>query len=489
MKRLRQSVWIQRFWKFAGAVSVRVKVLGIVIGVILLLGAFVIVQMRSVLISTLNQELEEQGIALANNIAQDAAVVLAGQGRAGLPLLLTDRKIHYSTESHNTQVDYILVEDETHTRVYGAGDSPPDMDTGATDHTHGHHPVFVSSDGSVVEIRQPIGATGWLLRLGLSRRVVMQTVNQVSIQLASITLFMLGIGFAAAFFLTWILTRPILDLVKATHAVSRGDFSQRVSLWANDEIGALAHAFNQMTASLAQAERERKDRERLQQQYISGVILAQENERQRIARELHDSTSQSLTSLLVGLQNLKQSTNSAEMERQVNELRDVIGGTLDEIRGIVWQLRPSVLDDLGLTIAIENYVENFRQRHGIPVDLVVSGLEGRLQSEIETTIYRIIQEGLTNIARHARARSVSVIVTCKGQCLKVIIEDDGIGFDPVAVNNKQQSLGVRGIHERVKLFGGRVTIESQPGQGTTLFIEMPCEFEATGVEFHSTPRA
>jgi len=470
MKQLTQSVALQTTWKYAGAVSIRVKVLGIVLGVIMLLGAVVIIQMRAVLIQTLSYELEEQGIILTNNIARDANLHLSpADDYLELRTLLTERQIHYSSESHNTLVDYIAVEDADGEALILVGkmhitSSMP------SPHPHGNHPVFDVNDGAIIEFHSTIADNDWLLRMGLSTSRIYDVVNLVIVRLLTITVFMIGIGFGAAIFLTWILTRPIHQLVNATQDVARGNFAVRVPRWADDEIGELATAFNRMTESLARAEQERHERERLRNQYINGVILAQENERQRIARELHDSTSQSLTSLLVGLQNIK---NATDMPAHVEDLRAIVAGTLDEIRNISWRLRPSALDDLGLISAIDHYVHEYQNRHHIPVDVVIRGIEKRLAPEIETTIYRIVQEGLTNIVRYAQAKMVSLVISCQANIIKIIIEDDGIGFDPNIVLQHKQSLGLRGIKERAGLLGGTLRIESAPQQGTSLYIELP----------------
>jgi len=473
MNRITQSTIVQKTWKYAGAVSVSVKVLGIVLGVIILLGGVVIIQMRSVLLETLSYELEEQGIILASNFAKDASDRRTPEGDyADLRLLLTERKVHYSSESHNTVVAYIAVQDANGAMIAHLGDTVI-LSSNPSPHPHGNHAVFNVNDGAIIEFHATIPETDWVMRLGLSTMWIYDVVNLITLRLFSIILVMIAIGFGAAFFLTWILTRPIQHLVSATQAVTQGDFDVRIPRWADDEIGELATAFNRMTASLAQAEQERHERERLRNQYINGVILAQENERQRIARELHDSTSQSLTSLLVGLQNIKQSPTQADIITRVDDLRGVVATTLDEIRNISWRLRPSALDDLGLVSAVENFVHEYIARHHIPTEVSFVGIEKRLAPEIETTIYRIIQEGLTNIARYAQAKTVSLVITCKADKIKIIIEDDGIGFNPGMVLQHKNSLGLRGIKERAGLLGGSLRIESAAGQGTSLYIELP----------------
>lgn len=472
---LTASPLFRRFWEFAGAVSIRVKVLGIVLGVVCLLGIFSIVQMNRVLTATLLRSLIEQGAAVTVQVA-DEATALAGRYNPDLlHAFLVDRRWHFSSESHNTQVAYITLESAA--GIWIAGDKPDTRIDGLlpyVDETVTLPPgVRVMMNYGFLDFSTSLPDNLGIMHLGLSLESLHHTVNQVLLQLAAITLVMVAVGLSAAFFLTWILTRPILALVDATNAVAQGKLDYRVSRWADDEIGELSTAFNSMTASLQEAERERSEREQMRERYVSNIILAQENERQRIARELHDSTGQSLTSLLVGLQTLKLAETDDERSGRIDKLRRVVASTLDEVRALSWGLRPSVLDDLGLVSALEHYLDDYQTRYGIQVHHVISGLEERLLPDMETTIYRIIQEGLTNIARHAQASHVAVILTCRQQVLRIIVEDNGIGFVPQASLAQGRSLGLQGMHERAGLFNGKVAIESTPGRGTTLTIEIP----------------
>lgn len=465
---MRQSRLLQQIWNVVGAAPIMVKVLGIVLGVIVLLGGFIILQMRSVLTETLLHEIEHQGLALSDVITGHLTAEALDNPRS-VTTLLREQKQHYSTDSHNTSVVYIVIENGSGDALVSVADQPPPVGS----ITAAEQPVTRRvPDSSTLEIISPIHNSAYVLKLGLSTESVQLTVNTVSFQLLTITLVMVAVGFAAAFLLTWILTRPLLDLVSATHAVAAGDFTRRVPRWANDEIGELATAFNTMTESLQQAEAERIERQHLQERYVSGVIVAQENERKRIARELHDSTSQSLTSLLVGLENLKHSQDQNTVSERVDKLRSGISTTLDEVRMISWRLRPSALDDLGLVSALEYYIDDYRQRYQIEVDLVTTGLEERLPAEMETAIYRMVQEGLTNIARYANTDHASVIINRRADLIRIVIEDKGAGFDPVVIQ-QTSSLGLHGIRERASLFGGKLTIETQAGEGTTLYIDIP----------------
>lgn len=226
---------------------------------------------------------------------------------------------------------------------------------------------------------------------------------------------------------------------------------------------------------------ELKQKEELRLKLLAKVIQAQEEERKRIARELHDETSQSLTSLLLGLSILADKKTEEDRSTQIRQLRTMVQETLEEVHDLAWQLRPSVLDKYGLSKALERYLEEYRAKYPLDVDLCILGLEGRrLQSEIEISVYRMIQEALTNVARYAKAKNVSVIVNKKNGILSVIIEDDGVGFDVEHVLERdptKHNLGLRGMQERAILLNGVLRIESGIGSGTTLFMNVPLEEE------------
>lgn len=222
---------------------------------------------------------------------------------------------------------------------------------------------------------------------------------------------------------------------------------------------------------------ELKQKEELRLKLLEKIIQAQEEERKRIARELHDETSQSLTSLLLGLSILSDKRTEEERNGQIRQLRSMVQETLEAVHDLAWQLRPTVLDKYGLSKALERYLDEYRCKYGLDADLCILGLEGqRLPSEVEISVYRMIQEALTNVARYAKARNVSVIVNKKNGLLSVIIEDDGVGFDVNRVLERDPSkynLGLRGMQERAILLNGQLKIESNEGTGTTVFMNVP----------------
>jgi signal transduction histidine kinase len=296
-------------------------------------------------------------------------------------------------------------------------------------------------------------------------------LSTLTAQLLLTILMVSTTGILVAIFLTWILTRPILALVNATQSVAKGDFTPRVTRWANDEIGDLADAFNTMTEELARTDELRREREVLRRQLLEKVIATQEDERRRIARELHDSTSQNLTSLIVGLRVMETNCAQCAAQSKATDLRQVASKTLDEVHDLSMRLRPRVLDDLGLAAALERLAHDWQARYKIPVDVVIQ-LSERLPGEVETAIYRIIQETLTNVVRHARARSASILVERHDNIVRAIVEDDGIGFD-VNTNHGERHLGLMGMRERAELLNGTLTVESASEHGTSIFIEIP----------------
>jgi signal transduction histidine kinase len=308
-------------------------------------------------------------------------------------------------------------------------------------------------------------------RIGLSDASVRAALSTLTAQMLLTILLVSVTGILVAVFLTWIITRPIISLAHATQSVAKGDFSPRVPRWANDEIGDLAVAFNAMTEELARTDELRRDREVLRRQLLEKVITTQEDERRRIARELHDSTSQNLTSLIVGLRMMEAHCVQCASQTKATDLRQVASQTLDEVHDLSMRLRPRVLDDLGLAAALERLMHEWQARYTIPVDMVFQ-LDERLPGEIETAIYRIVQEALTNIARHAQAKSASILVERRGDLVRAIVEDDGIGFD-VNTNQGERHLGLLGMRERAELLNGTMTIESSPNGGTSIFIEIP----------------
>jgi PAS domain S-box-containing protein len=230
---------------------------------------------------------------------------------------------------------------------------------------------------------------------------------------------------------------------------------------------------------------ERKNSEEAHRQLLRQLVTAQEDERRRISRELHDQMGQHIVAIVLLVNSLKDFSRSAPATAaKFAQLEDVAHQLSLQVDNLAWKLRPTELDDLGLHAALGNYVDKWSKRYQVPFDLhSVSLAEQRLTSEIETAIYRIAQEALNNIVKHARANHVSLILERRGKHVFVIIEDDGCGFDVeglTAAVAGQRRMGLLGMQERAALVGGTFNIESTPGAGTTIFVRIPLVLDENG---------
>jgi signal transduction histidine kinase len=211
--------------------------------------------------------------------------------------------------------------------------------------------------------------------------------------------------------------------------------------------------------------------ERIASDSLRRVVEAQELERRRLARELHDETGQALTSILLGLKALEEKLDDAGSRAAAAELRELVVTTLQDVRRLAVELRPSALDDFGLVAALERLSASFSDQTGIEIDFETALGDERLPAEVETALYRIVQESLTNVVKHARARRVSILLARRNGAIKAVIEDDGQGIDPAA--SPSAGFGLVGMRERLALLGGRLEVESSGDTGTTIAAEVP----------------
>jgi signal transduction histidine kinase len=264
------------------------------------------------------------------------------------------------------------------------------------------------------------------------------------------------------------------------------DRQKRLSKAQDERLVAQRQAFETQRAAKEatdQLNRDLRQREELLGELLNQVVSAQEHERERVARELHDGTGQILTGLGLGLAAARDSieSNPQLALRQIEELKKLNAQALAELRLLIRDLRPSVLDDLGLVPALQNQVRQFEDFSGVKTDFAIEGKRRRLQPELETVIFRIGQEALTNVAKHANAESVEVKLSFNENCLKLTVKDDGQGFkrsEVMAPGDKERSAwGLLGIQERVAIVGGVCFIISEPGKGTTIHATIPVSYQ------------
>jgi PAS domain S-box-containing protein len=274
-------------------------------------------------------------------------------------------------------------------------------------------------------------------------------------------------------------------LAEAQKAVAKGEFYLRrrdgslvpVYLSLNRVPGYKGHALGMVITDLS--EQKRKQAEEIQlaeatrRLLLEHMLSAQEEERRRIARELHDEAGQLLTSLLVGLRTLEHARDLADVKAQGNRLREITGQTIDEVGRLARGLHPTVLDDHGLAVALTRYVSEYVKTHNITVDLKLDEFDSsKISAAVQIGLYRIVQEALTNVAKHSGAKAVSIKFARLATALDIVIADNGCGFDAKAVAVTSHRLGIQSMRERAAMFGGTVSFASRR-KGTKILVRVP----------------
>jgi signal transduction histidine kinase len=639
------------FWKYAVGVSIRIKIIGIVVVIIMIFCAAITFQLRNNLTTTLYEQLENQGMAIARDLAARSTDLILTNNSFDLYQLVQD------TVENNENVRYsIILSPKGDILGHSFKEGIP---VGLVEINQIPANVMFqlerldSHEGLIIDIATPIfGGRSGTARVGMTTIPLQQTIAETTGYWFIIAGLVSIIGLTATYFLTSVLIKPVHDLVEATKAITKGDLKHKAPIWAPDEIGKLAMAFNEMTEYLANARdqleavhaeivkrnlelsalnviadelsragelsdmmdrslskvlgfmkldagwisiqtgeqnrtnvichkglspeivhkldnanllacacgaavlkkmpvvidstegncpildnrlsngqhlllhaaipliaksqvsgilhiassqlnqfttdqinllsaighqmgvaienyrlwEELKRKQEVRGHLLEEIISAQEAERKRIARELHDQTGQSLTSLLIGLKALE-SDGHRDFHKQISSLRQLTAQTLEEIHNLALELRPNSLDDLGLITTLDQYTREYTDKFFIDAEFQAIGInESLISPEIKITVYRIIQEALTNVMKHSEAKRVSVVLEARGSSVIAIVEDDGNGFDikkESVFTNDERKLGLHGMYERATLIGGILTIESKPGMGTTVFVEVP----------------
>lgn len=207
------------------------------------------------------------------------------------------------------------------------------------------------------------------------------------------------------------------------------------------------------------------------------IMRAQEEERRRVAREIHDGPAQAMANIVMRTEYLQAiiDVEPARVKDELKSLQQQVRQGLADVRQIIFDLRPMVLDDLGLIPAIKRYQSEFQNRYNLPVEILVLGSQQRLPAAVEVALFRIFQESLSNINKHSRARHVLVKLEILPKKVNLVIRDDGCGFNPedAAENQEHQGYGLVGMRERIQILQGELTISSAPGKGTTISVSVP----------------
>jgi signal transduction histidine kinase len=295
------------------------------------------------------------------------------------------------------------------------------------------------------------------------------------VTLGIVTFLVLGAAWVGG---NWFVLRPVHALLQAANQLRAGDLHTRTGLSQGlGELDQLLMAFDDMAEALEHRERERRQTEDALQRLSRRLLEAQENERRAIARELHDELGQALQALKINLQTAQRFPK--ESAQRLADSIGIVDHTLQQVRNLSLDLRPSLLDDLGLVAALEWYVERQQQRTGIASHFTAAPPDLHAEPMVETACFRVAQEALTNVIRHAQAQNVWVELRQQGTELHLVVRDDGAGFDVRAARVRAAqggSFGLLGMQERVELAGGRLDITATPGRGTEIYIRFPQSF-------------
>ena len=331
---------------------------------------------------------------------------------------------------------------------------------------HGGAEVPVAAAGDLLVASAPVSNGRWLVRLVEPKADALAPVLMLRRILVGSSLLLLPFAVLVAVATARSIREPVMAMTDAAERLARGERAARILPAGEDEIGRLALALEQLRQALEGDER--------RSLLLKRVISAQEEERRRIARELHDQTTQQLTALALQLDALSAAHPAAvpDLARSHALVRSMI----DDLHRVIYDLRPSVLDDLGLLPAIRSYADTHLASRGITVQCEFPDTMPTIPREATTALYRVVQEALTNIVRHSGAETVLIGCTVARDTLTIEVEDDGRGFDPERVGHPRETgegLGLLGMRERLALLGASLKIESEMGRGTRVLITLP----------------
>jgi signal transduction histidine kinase len=354
---------------------------------------------------------------------------------------------------------------------------PPDLlDPASLPAVDGQVQVLRTAQGRIFDAQFPVldGHLG-KVRIGLSGRATIGEASRLNRTIAWDFALALAVSVSLVILMGQLLARPIHDLVAVSERIGEGDFAARAQVGSSDEVGQLADAFNRMADRLERYRAHVLERDEERIRLLDQTVQAQEEERKSIALELHDHIGQSLLAHLLAVETL---ASKGELPQAVAEnLTSRIRQTIDEVRRLAWGMRPTILDDYGLKVALSRYLDDVCARGTIRFDYVfdVPDALARFPSRIEVTLYRVTQEAVTNIIRHSGARRASLVLARRPKEVTLLIEDFGHGADGEGPqDHRLGGIGLVSMRERVTLLGGEFLFESSPG-GTTIRVRIPVQ--------------
>lgn len=464
--------------------SIYYKINGIIISMLLLLSIIIGVIMMETTTKLLDQQIEKRGAEMATYVA----------ALSSNDILLDDNYALFDrinrTKNNTEDVRYILITDSAG-RILAhtfAGNLPKGLPIKLSiqlpkDEDGYQTMKFNSNEGPIRELIVPIenGAVGYV-RVGMSEKSTQQLLYLKLHEFFITTLLVCLLAAMCSTYLAYLIIHPMRSLTKAAQQIQQGNFYVQTEIKTEDEVGRLAGVFNEMIKTLQEKEfennrllKELRAKEDIRTVLLNKLFTIQEEERKRISRELHDETSQSLASLLAYMKVLLSKLTDDKQIQLLLDARDVAINVLGGLRKMAVELRPPVLDDLGIVAAMAKYITSFSNQQHLTVSFSPPADKLVINNQIALTLYRILQESLTNISKHACATDVNITLEQDPGNITLLIYDNGLGIRSGALEAARQKnrLGIYGMKERVELLGGTFTFHSISGQGTTITVIIP----------------
>jgi signal transduction histidine kinase len=453
-------------------VSLFIKVMGIALFLIILFGFATIVETRSLFKKTIKNEISEKQTAILRQMDYKLSELIVTGDLFDIYTLIEEISKIYS------DIRYIIILNNQNHVIAHTFPHPLSSELISANQINSdgtpHIEILETEEGIITDIAYPIfGGKIGIIRLGITDNHLNMVINKLTENLAFGVLFVSLIGVIISYILAFTLNKPITNLLKGINQVRLGNMNIKINPWFKDEIGNLTEAFNEMIISL-------KHEYEMRRELMKKIITAQEEERQRISRELHDVTGQCLSSIKIGLKSIESCFSSPEAKLKLEEFRTLLNKSLDEIHTLSVELRPPLLSDFGVFKAIEDLVNKLSANFSIKTNYTVSNSlkNQRFSPILEIGIYRIVQEAISNIEKHSKATEVKINFEKEDNKLILSIEDNGIGFSYEYISLKKSGrshIGLIGMKERAKILGGKLEIISAPQKGTKIIMEVPIE--------------
>lgn len=446
--------------RYFARLGIAQKLLAIMLAVIIVFSLLVGSLLGESVSSVMEEDLHDRGVSVATEVAK----LSAGPIQTG-NLLALDELLH-TTKNSRPFIEYLFIVDSknrivVHTFTEGIPKGLLALEGDVS---------YRSDRGRIQDIKVPIedGSLGYV-RIGISERELQSLLTGNYWKLVGLTLLVGILGSLVVYRLTTISVRPLLLLIHRAEYIGRGKYGYKpVEVISDDEIGRLAQAMNSMSHSLQLAEEERK-------RLLQHLITVQENERKRISLELHDESGQALTAIMFSMRALANQVKDEKLQNYILQVRNETEVILQKLRHLAVELRPPALDELGLEVTLRNLAASYGQYSQLYISLECNVPEN-LDSTISIALYRIIQEGLSNIVKHAQATKALIALQADDRAIRLRICDDGIGLTRQVIQQARlrNRLGIYGIQERVEILGGSLKIESERPQWSTVYtIELP----------------